>query len=101
MTEVIRLVQGDELSQDLNVTGGDEVQDIEELIFSCAEQNIIKNCTKISENLYFLQIPSEETKTFIPKIASFDITLKFNDGEILTAIFQNKLEILKKRNKIG
>lgn len=100
MTGVIRLVQGDEFSLDLNIIGGDEIQEIEKMIFSCEEQEIIKECTKINDSLYYLQIPSEETKNFKPKIVSFDITLRFIDGEIVTAVFQNKLEVLKKRNKI-
>ena len=100
MTGVIRLVQGDEFSLDLNIIGGDKIQEIEKMIFSCEEQEIIKECTKINDSLYYLQIPSEETKNFKPKIVSFDITLRFIDGEIVTAVFQNKLEVLKKRNKI-
>ena len=100
MNGVIRLVQGDELSFDLNVLGGDEILEIERMIFSCDEQEVIKDCTKLNDSLYYLQIPSEETKNFKPKIVSFDITLQFTDGEIVTVVFQNKLEVLKKRNKI-
>lgn len=100
MNGIIRLVQGDEFSLDLNIIGGDEIQEITEVVFSCSEEHIVKHCTKINDSLYYLQISSEETKDFIPKIVSFDITLRFTDGETVTAIFQNKLEVLKKRNKI-
>lgn len=100
MNKVIKLIQGDDFGLDLNVIGGAEAEEIQDVIFSCFEENIIKEFTKINDNLYYLKIPSEETKSFIPKIVSFDITLRFNDGEIMTALFQNKLEVLKKRNKI-
>lgn len=100
MVEVITLVQGDDLGLDLNVLGGEEIEFIKEVIFSCAEQGIVKRCTKVDDNLYYLEISSEETKEFVPKICSFDITLRFYDGEIVTALFQNKLQVLRKRNKI-
>lgn len=100
MVDVITLIQGDDLDLDLQMYGGEEVIRIQEVIFSCAEQGIIRRCTKIDNNLYHLTISSEETKKFIPKISSFDITLRYFDGKIVTTVFQNRLQILRKRNKI-
>ena len=101
MVEVITLVQGDDLGLDFSVLGGEEeLEHIQDVIFSCAEQGIKRNCTKVDDNLYYLGISSEETKNFIPKICSFDITVRFYDGEITTTVYQNKLQVLRKRNKI-
>ena len=100
MVEVITLIQGDDLGLDFQMHGGEEVIEIQEVVFSCAEQGIIKRCTKIDDDLYCLAISSEETSKFIPKMSSFDITLRFFDGKIVTTIFQNRLQILRKRNKI-
>ena len=99
--EIITLIQGDDLGLDLEINGDEEIlQEIKDVFFSCKDENISKKCTKIDENLYFLDISAEKTKLFVPKIASFDITLQFIDGRVVTKVYQNKLQILKKRNKI-
>lgn len=99
--EIITLIQGDDLGLDFEINGEEEIlREIKDVIFSCKDENIVKKCTKIEENLYFLDIFAEETKNFVPKIASFDITIQFLDGRVVTKIYQNKLQVLEKRNKI-
>ena len=101
MMEIITLVQGDDLGLDLEVTGAEEVvQDIKEMIFSCLDEKITRKCTRIEDNLYYMEITSEESQSFVPKIATFDITIRFNDGKVVTKVYQNKLQVLKKRNRI-
>ena len=100
MIEVLQLVQGDIFELTLTVTGGDETMEIDSIYFSCRDQKIVKKFESLGDNLYFISISPDETKKLNPKITSFDITVIFDDGGIVTEVYQNKLEILRKRNLI-
>jgi len=100
MSKVFKLVQGDIFELNLTVTGGDETAEVDKIYFSCRDQGIVKQFENLGDDLYFISISPDETKKFNPKITSFDITVIFDDGGILTEVFQNKLEVLRKRNLI-
>ena len=101
MLNILRLIQGDVFELNITILDYDKVPEIEEMYFSCLEENIIKKFEKVTENEFYMVIPSAETKSFVPNITNFDVTVKFFDGEDLTFLFEGKIEILKKRNKIG
>ena len=101
MLKILQMVQGDDFELTISVHGGEECEDIESIYFSSQDLNVSKKFQDIGDGLYYISFPCEETRQFIPKIANFDITIRFIDGETITALFQNKLEILRKGNKIG
>lgn len=99
MNGVLSLIQGDVFEIDLKV-GEECALDVESIVFSSKEQKFTKEFRKISERDYFLEIPGSITKGFIPKVSSYDISVRFMDGEIMTAIYQNKLIVHRKDNSV-
>lgn len=101
MVNVLRLIQGDVFELNITILDYDKTLEIEEMYFSCQEEKVIKKFEKVGDNEFYIVIPSEETRKFVPTITDFDVTVKFFDGEDLTFLFEGKIEILKKRNGIG
>ena len=100
--KVLRLVQGDTFDLTLTISGEQEVlEEISKVYFSCQNQKLKEECIKLYDGKYSMTIPAEKTKSFTPRISSFDVTVVFNDGEILTGRYENKLEILRKFSNIG
>ena len=97
---VLSVVQGDIFDLNLSLESDDEILDIEKIIFSCRDQNVVAEFNDLGDYNYYLEIPGEETKNFIPKVSSFDITIVFVDGETLTTAYQNRLQVLRKFNLI-
>ena len=101
MVKLLTLIQGDSFDFNLVLKGDEDILlQISDIFFSCKIQKIFERLTKIDNSNYFLYLSPSRTKKLTPKISCFDITIRFDDGEILTAVFQNKLQVLKKYNEI-
>lgn len=99
MSEVLSVIQGDTFAINLTV-GGADAGALEKITFSCRDQNIVQDFIKLDEGVYALEIGSDKTKKFTPKVSSFDITGIFIDGEKVTASYHNRLLVLRKENNV-
>lgn len=79
-----------------------DVSSIEEVIFICAEKQIEATLEYSStEQAYALRLESEDTADIEPGIASYDLTIKFADGNYFTAVYENALNVLPKNNRLS
>ena len=97
---ILSIVQGDVFDLNISFESDDEILDIEKVIFSCKDQNVVVEFQELEDYNYYLEIPGEVTKNFIPRVSSFDINIVFIDGETLTMAYQNRLQVLRKFNKV-
>lgn len=101
MDNKIDLVQGDSLN--LKITFEENIDLVDQVIFSSGALKLIKQCEKIVqtyETYYLLKLTSEETSNFRCQYTSYDITVILLDGTIQTSIYKGDLNILHKGNKI-
>lgn len=47
---------------------------------------------------YYFNLTAEETEAFTPGQYDYDITLEFNDGAIITGVYEGWLSVLAKHN---
>ncbi|MGN1060146.1 MAG: hypothetical protein ACI4QN_00285, partial [Candidatus Coproplasma sp.] len=75
---------------------------IEEVVFTCSAKGVQATCEySEDEEAYCLRLESAETAELETGIANYDLTIKFLDGQNFTAIYENALNILPKRNKLN
>ena len=99
--EDLCVVQGDLLEVYYKLTGVD-LECVKAVYFSCDKANI--RCELPYSKLmgaYCLRLPSTCTKLLTPVICSYDITVEFVDGNMLTLLQQYPFAVLKKRNTLS
>lgn len=99
----IVITQGDYGSYLYRITNADgtSLTNLSSIIFSSSKQNVKKELSKISENEFLLELPSETTKLFIPVRCTYDITLLFDNNKTPYTIIRNaSFTVLGKENPI-
>lgn len=75
---------------------------IKEVVFTCGDKGIEATCEySEDEEAYCLRLESSETAELEAGIATYDLTIKFLDEQYFTAVYENALNILPKRNKLS
>lgn len=97
----ITLIAGDILEVYFVLENIDHEQ-VEEVIFTCADKGIQNVCEYSEEDDGFcLRLDSEETRELECGMATYDLTIRYADGNDFTAVYENALNILPKRNKVS
>lgn len=93
----IKTIKGDTLELDINFDIDNNL--ISQLQFSCRQLNINENFTYNStEDNWKLSISSEQTILFNTGCYDYDITVRFHNNSVLTAIYRGKFSVLPKEN---
>ena len=98
----IVIVQGDTLQKNVSITGIESMSVIEGVYFSCNRLNLSKKLDfDASTNKFLLVISSAETEDFKAIVTDYDVTVKFFDEKIKTALYRGTLTVLEKTNPVG
>lgn len=95
---MLRAIQGDMFELEIKICGID-ANLIENVWFSSKRLDITKSISNIGDN-YFLRIESIITKKFQVGFADYDITVQLKDGQYLTVLHNECIEILQKQNEV-
>lgn len=96
----LSVVQGDILEVYF-ILEGISSEEISSVFFSCAEQSISEECEySEEEGGYRLRLESDVTEGLAPIYGSYDLTVRFSDGNDFTALYEGDFAVLKKRNAI-
>lgn len=95
---MLKVIRGDTLNLTITVEKGAEL--IEELWFSSGYLNIVKQCTKINDNQYVVNLDSELTCDCKLCNTTYDITAKLKDNQINTIVYNDEIRVYKKDNAI-
>lgn len=95
---MLRAIQGDIFELEIKICGID-ANLIENVWFSSKRLDITKSISNIGDN-YFLRIESIITKKFQVGFADYDITVQLKDGQYLTVLHKECIEILQKQNEV-
>lgn len=77
-------------------------EQVENVIFSCADKGIEVVCAYSEEEKGFcLRLESEDTAALECGLVTYDLTIKYPDGNYFTAVYENALNVLPKRNKVS
>jgi len=98
---MIHLVQGDDVEIFVYIKNvGTEY--IQEVTLKCPELNIMKVATYDEEfEGYSVKIPKAETRGFAVGLFKFSVTIVFADGQKITPVPKDIIEVLKKREVLG
>jgi hypothetical protein len=101
----IDIVQGDDFNlifkfQDENGAFLTNVQ-IKEIYITCEKLNYqaVVQFSSAKQG-FLLTIPAETTANFVQTVTTYDVTVNYVNGNIVTEIYQAPLNILLKRNKV-
>lgn len=80
---------------------GIDTQAVKTLWFSSKDAGLCVECP-FSEfrNAYCLRLASDVTSMILPRIASYDLTAEFIDGNQITVVSEGMFVILKRRNEM-
>ena len=96
----IEIIQGDTYETTLEINGLNDLSLIKAVTITSEELGICKDLTYNADDYnYSLKIPPEETTKFPVGRFDYDITIKFNDSNVLTVIYQDEIIILAKKNR--
>lgn len=97
----IVVIQGDSYNKNVEIKGID-LANIEGVYISCSQFNV---CQKLIYDLmlekYVFSLSSAVTKEFVPKVANYDLTIKFTDSKIKTLVYKARFVVLAKTNEVG
>ena len=98
----ISIIQGDSYEATLEISGLTNVSIVDKCVFSSSYLGICKelNLSSSDEAKYILSFTAEETSKMEPSISDFDITIFFTDDSVATVIYQGKIKIFNKKNKV-
>lgn len=97
----ITIIAGDILEVYFVFENIDSTQ-IESVVFTCADKGIEAVCEYSAEEEGFgLRLNSENTALLESGLATYDLTIKYSDGNYFTAIYENALHVLPKHNKVS
>ncbi|HEY8390097.1 MAG TPA: hypothetical protein VIL26_04010 [Clostridia bacterium] len=76
---------------------GVEANTVDKVLFSSKRLNI-SIAAQLTNQGYLVRLEKEQTIAFPPGFSSFDITIYFKSGEVITAEHNGLIEVLKKVN---
>lgn len=96
----LQIVQGDDKHIKVCITGvGGEF--VSEVFFSSATLNLVESTTdKTRDDSWVVFISREKTKNLPTGVHTFDITARFENGDIKTGIYHGTVCVLKKDNLV-
>ena len=100
-TDII-IIQGDTYQKNVSITAaGIFLSAIESVYFSCGKLNLTKQLEyDQSVKCWVLLLTSQETESLKLIETDYDITIKFFDDKIRTALYRGKLKVLDKNNPV-
>ena len=96
---MISIIQGDTKNVTFTLTGGD-ASIVDTLVFSSMGLGVSQELVKINDTDWMLIFDSEFTSSCRLCTTTFDLTAFCDDNQIQTVVYQGKIEVLKKVNKI-
>lgn len=96
---MIQIIQGDTKNVTFTITG-DDAKSINNIVFSSLGLSLVQDLVKINDNDWMLVLDSNFTSNCRLCSTSFDLTAFLEGNQIQTVIYQGKIEILKKVNKV-
>lgn len=92
----IQIIQGDSFSYRLYPKMAEIVEEISKVVFTSTDLGINEEM-RVENGKYVYDFSSQKTKGLEPKSYTFDFTVHFNDGAILSATGL-LLQVIKKQN---
>lgn len=98
MNNEIEIIQGDSFEATLTINGLADFSVVSKVCFASNYFNVSKTLTQEGES-FVLKLTPNETMQMKVGISDFDITLTFNDDNVATVIYRDKIRVLPKVNK--
>lgn len=75
---------------------------IDKVFFTCKCKGIDAECEySEEEDGYCLRLESEETRDLPAGVSTYDLTIRFTDGNDFTAVYNGAFSVLEKRNPVS